>query len=64
MGQLFVFHIWQTNPTAAQDQTQGYDLVHPIVHPICDLLEQVKGPDPKLQDLQNKRQQQGIQQEH
>ena len=27
-----------------QAQNQGYELVHTYIHPICDMLEQVKGP--------------------
>ena len=40
---------------------QGYELAHPNIHPICDLLEHVKGlvpADPKLHDVHNTGQQQ------
>ncbi|MEJ1280668.1 integrin beta-like 1 [Cricetulus griseus] len=44
----------QTNPMAAQAQTQGFDVVCPNIHHFYDLLEHLKGPtDQKLQDLQN-----------
>ncbi|KAL6089422.1 hypothetical protein STEG23_038294, partial [Scotinomys teguina] len=49
MGELSPSHIWQINPTAAQAQTQGYDLDGPVIHLIYDLLEHVKGPDLQTQ---------------
>lgn len=33
-----------TNSAATQAQIQGFVLGHPNIHPICELLEQVKGP--------------------
>ncbi|KAL6043040.1 hypothetical protein STEG23_014235 [Scotinomys teguina] len=48
MRELSPFLIWQTNPTTAQAQTQGYDLSHLNIHPIY-ALEHVKDPDPQTQ---------------
>ena len=61
MGDLSPLPIWQTNPTAAQAQTQGSNLACPSIHPICGLLEHVKGPD--MQGLHNTGQQQDVQKE-
>lgn len=36
MEELYSFSIWQTNPSAAQVQTQNYDLACPNIHPISD----------------------------
>ena len=49
MQELSPFPIWQTTRTAVQAQTQRYELACPNIHPIYDLLEYVKGPDPQIQ---------------
>lgn len=50
-----------------QAQTQGYDLAHPNIHPICQpsvgACEGAWPADTKLQDLYNTGQQQDIQEE-
>lgn len=49
MGELSLFHIRWTSPTAVQAQAQGYNLACPIIQSIYDLLEHVKGPDLQTQ---------------
>jgi hypothetical protein len=43
-----------------QDQMQDFEFTHTNSYPIYELLEHVKRPDPKLQDIHGKRQQQDI----
>lgn len=53
-----------TNPAITQAQNHGYELAHPSIHLISELLEHVGPTDPKLQDLHHHTgQQQDIQEE-
>ena len=38
------------NPAATHAQNKGYELVHPNIHPIHNLLEHVKGLDLQVQN--------------
>ena len=45
---------------ASPRQIPGFKLAHPKLYIIYELLEHVKRPDPKLQDIHGKRQQRDI----
>lgn len=52
-----------TNSATTKAQIQSFELAHPSIHPVYELLEHTKraGPtDPKLQDLQGTERQQSI----
>ena len=38
-----------TSSATTQAQIQGFELAQPNIHPICELLECVKGPVPEIQ---------------
>lgn len=50
-----------TSTNTTQAQMQVFDLAHPITYYIYKILEYLKGPDSKFQDLLDTRQQQDIQ---
>jgi hypothetical protein len=53
-----------TSSATAQAQTQGFELAHPNIYPINELMECMKEPtDPKLQALHDTGQQQDLQEE-
>jgi hypothetical protein len=52
-----------TNSPTTQGQIQGFELVHPNIYLICELLEYVRTSpaEPKLQDFHDSGQQKDIQ---
>jgi hypothetical protein len=41
------------NSATTQTQIQGFELAHPNVHLICELLERAKGPVLQIQSFRN-----------